>query len=376
MKRIFAALIILALVPGLADAAHVAARIKDIAHLEGVRDNQLSGMGLVVGLDGTGDNNSVITNQLIANWARTNNLVIPANSLRSKNVAAVLVNSNLPPYARNGNRIDVQVSSIGNAKSLQGGTLLTLPLRGADGKVHAVAMGAVAIGGFNVSAGGGKITKNHPTVGRIANGAIVEGDMVPTRIMKNGIMRFVLNNPDFTTASNLASSINWKFEQVGMARALDMSTIEVKMTTDVAKIYNGREVDLVAAIEELPVLTDEAAKVVIDERTGTVVVGENVRISTVAVSHSNFVVEISVQKASDTVVGPRGQIAVGETDITEITVTEETPNADKIQILEENVTIRDLVNTINAVNMSPRDLIAILQAIKRAGALKAELVIW
>ena len=351
------------------------ARIKDIARIDGVRDNPLQGFGLVVGLDNSGDNNSPVLNQLLWDYAKHNQINFPLADLRAQNVAAVVVTAKLPPVARSGNKVDVEVSSIGNAKSLQGGTLLTTSLQGPDGKVHALAMGPIAIGGFNAGGGGASITKNHPTSGRIPNGAVVEGNVVPTEIQKDGIIRVVLFNPDFTTASNVANSINTLLQAPGAAQALDMGTVGVKVSA-VPK-YAGRDVELIAALETVPVMTDQRARVIVDERTGTVVVGENVRIDTVAVSHSNFVVEIGTRTSGEVAVGPFGSVTAVTSEVTEISAYEDVMGGTgAVRLMPANTTIQDLVRTVNSVGMSPRDLISILQAIKAAGALKAELVIW
>ncbi|MBE7557474.1 flagellar basal body P-ring protein FlgI [bacterium] len=375
MRRLLYTILFLALSAGMVGAAPVSARIKDIARVDGVRDNPLQGFGLVVGLDNTGDNNSPVLNQMLWDFSRHSQLKFPLADLRAKNVAAVVVTANLPPFARGGSRFDVQVSSIGNAKSLQGGTLLSTPLEGADGEVHALAAGPLSIGGFNAQGGGARVTKNHPTVGRIPGGAVVEGDMVPTSVAKDGRILLVLSDPDFTTAKNAADSINQVLGVSAMARPLDMRTIEVNVAP-VAQKYAGREVELIAEIERIPVLTDESARVVVDERTGTVVVGQNVRISTVAVSHSNFVVEINTETRGAIGATYYGDILAVTEEKTLLSAREITAGSDTIQIFRENVTINDLVKTINSVNMSPRDLISILQAMQAAGALKAELVVW
>jgi len=236
-------------------------------------------------------------------------------------------------------------------------------------------MGPIAIGGFNASAGGASITKNHPTAGRIPNGAVVEGDVVPTTLSKDGMIRVVLSNPDFTTARNVASSINLLLGAPGAAHPIDMGTIGVNIS--VVPKFIGREVELIAKLESIPVMTDERARVVIDERTGTVVVGQNVRIDTVAVSHSNFVVEIGTRTAGEVAVPPFGPPVAATSEETTIAAREEVGGGSgTVRLMPANTTIQDLVRTVNSVGMSPRDLISILQAIKAAGALKAELVIW
>ncbi|MDK2896850.1 MAG: flagellar P-ring protein FlgI [Candidatus Atribacteria bacterium] len=345
-------------------------RIKDITQVEGARGNQLLGYGLVIGLSGTGDSrSSLFTNQSLANMLEKFGITVDSQQVRSKNVAAVIVTGELPPFARSGEKIDVTVSSLGDARSLQGGMLLLTPLKGVDGKVYAVAQGPVSIGGFNVEGGGGtQVQRNHPTVGTIPSGAIVER-VVPTTLVdeRRGTVTFLLQHPDFTTATRIAQAIN---QELGgeKAKALDANRVELA----VPEGYLGRVSQLLALVGELPVEPDVSARVVINERTGTVVIGGNVRILPVAISHGNLTVTVQTQYQ---VSQPLPFAPGGET----VVVPEQ-----EMQVVEEEArlfqagggsTIGDLVKTLNALGVSPRDLVAILQSLKKAGALQGELII-
>ncbi len=308
-------------------------RLKDIAHVEDARPNQIIGMGLVVGLKGTGDKVK-ITPQMIHNLLRHFDLSIAARDIKSKNVAAVMVTANLPPFAKPGTRIDVTVSSIGDAKSLEGGYLLLTPLKGPDGNVYAVAQGPISIGPPG----------SFPTVGIVPNGAIVERE-VPVELVRKGRLTVVLNDPDFTTAKRVADSINESFGRK-IAVAVDASRIDVRIPLS----YRRDVVSFISSLEELEVVPDAPAIVVINERTGTIVMGENVRISKVAIAHKNF---------SITVGAPVGSPV---------------PPAEGHMIeFPETTTVGDVVKALNAVGATPKDIIAILEAMKKAGALHAEL---
>ncbi len=343
-----------------------AARIKDLVTVEGVRSNLLVGYGLVVGLKGTGDGDQTkFTVQSVVNMLQRFGIRVPKEQVKLKNAAAVVVTAELPPFVKPGQRVDVLVSSIGDAKSLQGGTLLLTPLQGPDGKVYALAQGPVSIGGFGAAGAGAAVQVNHPTVGRVPNGAIVERT-VPVDLNGKDSLRLSFRETDFTTVSRAVTAIN-AYLKGRYARALDGRTI--KLT--VPPRYRGRVVALLAEIGDLEVMPDVPARVVIDERTGTVVMGENVRISRVAVAHGNLSVEI---RETPQVVQPQ-PFAGGETVVvprTEIRAREEKA---RIVIFEEGASIGELVRALNAVGATPRDLIAVLQAIKAAGALQAELVI-
>ena len=344
-----------------------AIRVKDIAQIGGVRYNQLVGYGLVVGLSGSGDREGTeFTVQSLVSMLRKMGVTVDPQEVKVKNVAAVMVTTNLPPFAKPGSRIDVQVSSMGDARSLQGGTLLLTPMRGADGQVYAVAQGPLSIGGFSFGgAAGGGVQKNHPTVGQIPAGAIVE-KVVPGEFDDKKTLTVSLHGPDFTTAQRLTWAINSRFGKQ-MARAIDSNTVVVQ----IPDYYPGGAVELAAAIENLDIVPDAAAKVVIDERTGTVVMGENVRISTLAISHGNLTIEIKEQPR----VSQPLPFSGGTTQVipeSEVTVKEE---KDNLIVVPAGVSIGEVVKALNAIGATPRDLIAILQAIKAAGALQAELEI-
>lgn len=344
-----------------------AARIKDITDLKGVRSNQLVGYGLIVGLDGTGDgNSSLFTIQSLASMLEKMGVSIPPKALKVKNVAAVMVTADLPPFARAGSRIDALVSSIGDAKNLQGGTLLMTPLKAPDGRIYAVTQGPVSTGGFAVSgASGSGIQKNFPTVGRVVEGALVERE-VKTRFNMKESLTFALHHPDFTTATRVASAIN-TFLASNLARTPDAGTIEV----EVPDRYQGRLVEMVSLIEGLGVTPDTVSKVVINERTGTVIMGENVRIATIAIAHGNLSIQISESRnVSQPLPFSEGQTAV--TPETDVQVAE---GNNPVYLMQSGVSIGEVVRALNALGVSPRDLIAIFQALKSAGALQAKLEI-
>ncbi|MGZ3594151.1 MAG: flagellar basal body P-ring protein FlgI [Syntrophales bacterium] len=369
----------------LADSA-AAARIKDIASIGGVRDNQLIGYGLVVGLNGTGDDvKNGFTRETLVNMLNRQGLVVPVTrDVKADNVAAVMVTAKLPPFVKYGSRVDVDVSSIGNAKSLLGGTLLMTLLRGADGEVYAVAQGAITIGGFSASgAAGGGVTKNHTTAGRITNGATVEKEL-PYEFEKTRMLGINLYQHDFTTSNHLAEVINSSVQNVE-AKLIDSGsvTVQVKKNVDMSMVQ------LVALVENLDVPVDSTAVVVMSEKTGTVVMGENVRISTVAVAHGNLSIQIKEdQKVSQPLpfapsapvgskptrgkggmtMAPGGQTVV--TPESQVTVAEEKK---QLLVVPRGVTIQEVVRALNAIGVSPRDLITIMQVIKAAGALQADL---
>ncbi len=350
----------------LAGANDPSVRIKDIARIRGVRDNQLIGTGLVVGLQGTGDGSGTIANvQMVANMLRQFNITVSPEQMRVKNVAAVAVTADLPAFARSGDKLDVVVSSLGDAKSLQGGMLLFTPLRGADGKVYALAQGPLSIGGFSAGSRGTSVQKNFTTVGRVPGGATVEQE-VPTSLGDGNTLTMVLARPDFTTAARLAEVVNRVFTPQ-TARALDQSAVEIA----VPAAYRQNLVEFIANLEGLPVRPDAVARVVVNERTGTIVVGHQVRISTVAVSHGNLSIKIASAdtvsqppplSGGGTVVTPRAEVGVQE------------PSAEMV-VLQSGSSVNDLVRALNAVGATPRDIIAVLQAIKEVGALQGQLEI-
>lgn len=348
------------------------ARIKDIANLHGVRPNQLIGYGLVTGLNGTGDdmNSTAFTRQAIHNMMVRNGISIDPNNLddiRIDNTAAVMVTATLPPFARPGSQIDVLVSSMGDADSLAGGTLLMTPLKGADDKVYAVAQGPLTVGAFSFGGRAAEVQKNHPTVGRITNGAIVE-DNVPVDLGDNGKLAYQLNSSDFTTASRMSESINALFGE-GTAYPHDSGTVLI----DIPSRNRDNIVGFIANVEKLEIDSDAVARVVVNERTGTIVIGKDVKLSTVAVSHGNLSLVI---KETEEVSQPN-PLAEGETVVTEETSLEVLEEEGRLTVLDmpEDVSIGDIANALNAIGATPRDLIAIFQAIKASGSMHGELVI-
>ncbi len=344
-----------------------AARIKDIAAIKGIRINQLTGYGLIVGLNGTGDKSgSDFTTQALANMMERMGINVDKNALNVKNIAAVMVTANIPPFARIGNKLDVIASSIGDAKSLSGGTLLLTPLKGVDGKVYALAQGPVALGGVGAGDAGGNTQKNHLQVARIANGATVERE-IPVKLDGKKELTLSLFNPDFTTAKRVADTINTSIGE-GVAETLDSSALRLNIPESMQK---HRVAEFIADLESLVVVPDTTAKVVVNEKTGTVVIGDNVTISTVAVAHGNLTVTIKkTQEVSQP--PPFAQGATVATPQTQVQVEEEEVN---VMTMEGSATIGELVRGLNAIGVTPRDLITILQSIKAAGALQAEIEI-
>jgi len=343
-------------------------RIKDIADIKGVRQNQLVGYGLVVGLNGTGDSdNAIFMLQSMASMLEKMGVTVKPEAIQVDNVAAVMVTAELPPFARTGSRIDILVSSIGDADNLQGGNLLFTPLKAADGQVYAVAQGSISTGGFVVgSASGTGVQKNFPTVGRVVNGALIEKE-IPSDFNQKKVLTLALQTPDFTTASRVAQAINIAFyDQI--ARTLDAGTIEIR----VPEKYYGNTVSMMTMIEGLGVTPDTVSKVVINERTGTVIMGENVRISTIAIAHGNLSIEI---KEDTQVSQPLPFSRSGRTVVTPESDVQVQEGKNPLFLVESGVSIGEVVKALNALGVSPRDLIAIFQALKAAGALQAELEI-
>mgnify|MGYP003585851773 CR=1 FL=1 len=338
-------------------------RIKDVAKVQGVRANQLVGYGLVFGLAGTGDSNkSVNTIQSVVNMLRSFGVLVDQTKLQSKNVAAVMISSKLPAFVKSGDTIDVTVSSMGDAKSLAGGTLIQTPLRAANGNVYAVAQGPVTTGGFAAGGTGANVQKNFPTVGLITNGAIVERD-VPFQIGANGQFNLALNRPDFTTATRIAEAITQRFGTIATAR--DPGTV----TVSVPAMFGQDVVGFVAAIEELRIRPDEVARVVINERTGTIVMGSNVSIDEVAVAQGGLTVKITKTRE----VSQPLPFSQGRT----VTTPRQSVNAQEgngnLLVLPSTASVGDVVAALNSVGATPRDIITILQAMKAAGALHAEM---
>ncbi|MEJ2200549.1 MAG: flagellar basal body P-ring protein FlgI [Desulfuromonadaceae bacterium] len=347
-------------------APATAARIKDLATIEGVRDNQLYGYGLVVGLNGTGDGDGTeFTVQSLVNMMERLGVTVDRDEVKISNVAAVMVTATLPPFARAGSTLDVQVSSIGDASSLAGGTLLMTPLNGPDGNVYAVAQGALVVGSLAFGGKAAKVQTNHPTVGRIPGGALVERE-VAFELGNPDALVYRLKNADFTTAARLNNAVNSRFG-VAIAHPLDSGSIRIQ----VPEGYRGRTVAFIADLESIEVAPDQMARIVVNEKTGTIVMGEEVRISTVAVSHGNLNLVIT----DDDQVSQPNPLAQGETKVVPRTTVNVAEENGELVVLEKGVSIGDVARSLNAIGASPRDLIAIFQAIKAAGALYADLII-
>ncbi len=356
----------------LADVEAVAAdglRLKDVARFEGVRDNQLIGYGLVVGLAGTGDrlNNAPFTERSLVGMLERLGVAIDDERLLTRNVAAVMVTASMPGFTREGEKLDVTVSALGDARSLLGGTLLATPLTGADGHVYAVAQGSLIISGYEAGGQAASVSKGVPTAGKIPNGGTVERE-IAFPLNELDLVRLSLNNPDFSTAQKVVESIEERFGE-GAAKALDLATVEI-VAPDA---YRGNTTKLLAELEKLRVSADTPARVVVDERSGTIVIGENVRISQVAVTQGNITIQVSetplasqpapFSENGQTVVLPRTNVTVDDGGTSEF------------RVIDAPVSLQELVNGLNALGVAPRDVIAILQSIHSAGALHAELVV-
>jgi flagellar P-ring protein precursor FlgI len=368
-KKINAALLALLLLAAplapLAPRAE-AARLKDLASIGGTRSNPVIGYGLVVGLNGTGDTDTMtFTMQSIMSMLQKFGVSVPLAKIKTKNVAAVMVTGDLPSFAKQGWRMDVMISSMGDAKSLEGGTLLMTPLSAGNGDIFAVAQGPVFVGGFAVSgASGSGVQKNHPTVGRIPGGAVIEREIVLADPGES--VKVLLGAPDFATASRAAASINGKLGEA-IAQPVDATEIRVRIPA----ADRGNLVDFLARIGDCEVTPDAVARVVVNEKTGTVVIGQNVRISTVALAHGALNIVIREQSEvsqpaplskGQTVVAPKSDVKVSEEKV-------------KVALMEKGATIADLVEALNKLGVTPRDLIAILQALKESGALQADLAV-
>lgn len=345
--------------------AAATSRIKDLANVEGVRQNQLIGYGLVVGLNGTGDtlNNIPFTKQSLQAMLERLGVQIRGTTIRTGNVAAVMVTANLPAFGTQGTRMDVTVSAMGDAKSLQGGTLLVTPLLGADGNVYAVAQGSLAIGGFQAEGEAAKIVRGVPTVGRIANGAIIERE-IEFVLNKLTNLRLALRNPDFTTAKRIAAAVN-DFIGAPTAEPLDPSTVEIKIPAK----YHGNVVELLTEVEQLQVEPDLAAKIIIDERSGVIVMGRDVRVSTVAVAQGNLTVTIGEAPQ----VSQPAPFSQGQTRVVPRTRLGVQEDGKRFAVVRDGVSLQQVVDGLNALGIGPRDMIAILQAIKAAGAIQADI---
>ncbi|MGQ9369315.1 flagellar basal body P-ring protein FlgI [Azospirillum sp. ST 5-10] len=362
-----AAAVLLAPVDGGAPAV-AQTRIKDLVNFDGVRRNQLIGYGLVVGLDGTGDRliNTPFTEQSLKGMLERLGINTRGETLRTRNTAAVMVSATLPPFARQGSAVDVTVSALGDATSLLGGTLVVTPLLGADGEAYAVAQGPLSVGGFSAGGVAASVTKGVPTTARIANGATVEREL-KFALNDVGAVRMVLRNPDFTTANRIADAVNRRLGP-SAARVLDLSTVDVA----IAGPYVGQVARLIGAIEQLPIQPDSIARVVVDERSGTIVIGDDVRVSRVAITQGNLTVRVveTPQVSQPQPFGRGETVVVPRTD-----VQVEEGNGRQFVTVGGNVSLQQLVNGLNALGVGPRDMVAILQAIKAAGALHADLEI-
>ena len=366
LKQVLAAILATAtLVAPILPAQAATARIKDIVNIEGVRDNQLVGYGLVVGLAGTGDslNNSPFTKQSLQAMLERLGVNTAGVNMRTANVAAVMVTANLPAFSTQGSRLDVNVSSLGDSSSLQGGTLLVTPLLGADGEVYAIAQGSVTINGFKAEGDAATIVSGVPTTGRISSGALIEREIGFT-LGAQRELRLALKNPDLTTSRRIALSIN-DFIGVPCATPEDGSTVRVVLPRN----FNGNIVDLLTDVEQLVIETDQPAKIIIDENSGIIVMGKDVRVSTVAVAQSNLTVTIAETPG----VSQPNPFSDGETvEVPRTDLNVDIVNSD-LTMVRESVSLDELVNGLNALGISPRDLIAILQAIKASGALQADI---
>lgn len=344
--------------------ANAAVKVRDIATISGIRDNQLIGYGLVVGLNGTGDKTqqTLFTGQTLTNMLDRMGITVDKNRVKVKNVAAVMVTAKLPPFAKPGMKADVVVSSIGDAKSLEGGTLLLTPLMAPNGQTYAVAQGPISVGGMNVSSGGAQVIKNHPTVGRVPNGALVEKD-VPFSL-ETDFLTLNFNNMSISNIVKSKNIINRVFGQ-NLAQISSPTSIDIAVPAE----YKNNFYEFVDNIINLEIEPETFAKVVVDERTGTIVMGSDVRITTIAVSHGNLTIKIT----NTVEVSQPAPYTFGETVVTEEQQIEVKEDDAKLMIVPEGVQLSDLVKALNAIGVSPRDLIAILQAIKSAGALQGEL---
>jgi len=347
-------------------------RIKDLIDVEGARDNQLNGYGLVVGLAGTGDSKIDSTLQTIANALKNYGVNVPMDDIKSGNVAAVMVTADIPPFVKPGTRIDVVVSSIGDSKTLQGGVLLQVPLQGADKTVYAVAQGPIAVGGFiggQSGPGGATVQKNFPTVGTIPNGAIVERE-IPMQIVNNGSLNLLLRDADFTSAARMAEAVNRVFPNTAVAR--DSKTVNVLLPPE----YSNYEVNFLATIGSIEIEPDTTARVVINERTGVIVATSNVRVSKVAISHGSLTISVaSTLTASQPDAAPLIGNAAGQTVVLPSTTTEVNEQKGSFKMVEEQPKIEQVAAALNALGVSTRDMMSIFQTMKRAGALQAELVL-
>jgi flagellar P-ring protein FlgI len=369
MTRSTLNLLVLFLAMGFASSAFAGgARIKDIAVVSGARDNQLVGYGLVVGLAGDGDKNPVQTIQTLANILQRYGLTVPVSTLSAKNVAVVMVTADIPAFKKPGTKLDVTVSSMGDAKSITGGILIQTPLMGADGQVYAVAQGALVLGAISAGGdggGGASVQKNHPTVGQIADGALVE-KTIPAEIVSDHHLELLLREPDFTSASRMAAAINERF--ANSAQALDTTTVRVRVPEEL----EGTPVDFISQLELIEMEPDVPARIVVNERTGTIVATARIRIANCAVSHGNLTISIS---SSLDVSQPNAFSQGGQTVVTPRTDAKVKEEKGTMVALPDLPTVEKVAAALNSLGVTPRDIMSMFQAMKQAGALQAELVI-
>ena len=357
----------LSALPGFSPALQ-ASRLKDLTLIEGGRDNQIVGYGLVVGLAGEGDSNAATTLRSVANVLQRYGITINQADIKAKNAASVMIAADIGPFLKAGSRIDVTVASMGDAKTLQGGVLLQTPLLGADGRVYAVAQGAIAIGGFlggTGGSGGATVQKNHPTVGVISNGAIVERE-IPSVFVHDDTLRLLLHNPDFTAAARMVEAINGRWPAT--ASADDAATISVRLPAD----FVGRHVPFIAALGEIEAEPDTLARIVINERTGTIVATSTVRLSPVAIALGSLTITVSSNQG---VSQPNAFNNAGQTAAVQSTQTSVNETKGGFAVINSPPTIERLAAALNALGVSTREMMAILQSLKRSGALQAELII-
>ena len=368
MKRILLTLMLMAATaaPVSAQTANAASRVKDIASVQGASATPLIGYGLVVGLNKTGDRRQTIFSaQTLANMLERFGIAVAPGEMKIENVAAVLVTAQMGPYSQIGGKLDVTASSIGDARSLQGGTLMPTPLRGPDGRVMALAQGPLSIGGFGAGGGDNAVTVNHLTVGRVPGGGMVQEARAWTP-PAGGVLRLALNEPDFTSAGRVARAINMELG-ANAAKALDAGSVAISVPAE----YQSSLPELIARIEPLSVELDTTARVVINERTGTVVLGGDVRLGPAAVAHGN----LSVRIATKFDVSQPAPLSGGQTTVVPQTQLDVEEGESQLVTLDAGATLSDVVRALNVLGVSPRDIIAVMQALRAAGALRAEIVI-
>jgi flagellar P-ring protein FlgI len=367
MKR-FSSILLIGL---LLSSQAFAARVKDIARVQGSRNNQLIGYGVVIGLSGSGDSNPNITLQTVANFINRFGLTVPIADIKANNVAIVVVTADLPSFLRNGNRIDVHVASMADAKSLQGGILMQTPLMAADGQVYAVAQGPLVLGGYfggNTGAGSANVQKNHTTVGTISGGALIERE-VPVEIITQGsLLDISLNEPDFTTAARMAEAFNRRFTTIAMA--VDAGTVRLHVPPDF--LDPSKQIQFISQVENVETEPDTVTKVVINERTGTIVANARIRVSSVAVAHGNLTITIVT---SEQVSQPQPLSNTGTTVTTQSTTTGVKEEKVMLRVLGDLPTVDQVASALNTLGATPRDMMTIFQTLKQAGALQAELVV-